>query len=63
LTTSMLGPAIDAVVNSSSEKLINPLLEGDAVGAGTNLFEWTGDAINSALGAGGVYFTPFGGSQ
>jgi len=63
LTTSMLGPAIDAVVNTTSEQLINPLLEGDAVGAGTNLFEWTGDAINSALGAGGIYFTPFGGSK
>jgi len=63
LTTSMLGPAIDAVVNTTSEQLINPLLEGDAVGAGTNLYEWTGDAINSSLGVGGIYFTPFGGSQ
>ena len=63
LTTSMLGPGIDAIVNTTSEQLINPLLEGDAVGAGTNLYEWVGDSINSSLGAGGIYFTPFGGSK
>jgi hypothetical protein len=63
LSTSLLGPGIDAIINTTSEQLINPLLEGDAVGAGTNLYEWTGDAINSSLGAGGIYFTPFGGSQ
>jgi len=58
LTTSLLGPSYDAI-NTAASEVLNPFLEGEPLEAGTNLIEWFGGAVDSSLGAAGIYFTPF----
>ena len=57
LTSSLLGPSYDAI-NTAATEVLNPFLEGEPVDAGVNLFEWFGGAVNSSLGAAGIYFKP-----
>jgi len=59
LTTSLLGPSYDAI-NTAATELLNPFLEGEPIESGVNLLEWFGGAVDSSLGAPGIYFTPFG---
>jgi hypothetical protein len=59
LTTSLLGPSYDAI-NTAATEVLNPFLEGEPMESGTNLVEWFGGAVDSSLGAAGIYFTPFG---
>jgi hypothetical protein len=62
LTSSLIGPSYDAI-NTAATKLINPFLEGEPLDAGVNLIEWFGSAVDSSLGAAGIYFTPFEGDD
>jgi hypothetical protein len=60
LTTSLLGPSVDAVFNKTFSEVINPfLVDGEPASAGANLVDWVGESIDSALGPVGMHFKPF----
>ena len=57
LTTSLLGPSWDAI-NTAASEVLNPFLEGEPLDVGVNLVDWFGGAVDSSLGAAGIYFQP-----
>ena len=60
LSTSLLGPALDGAINKTFSEVINPfLVDGEPATAGSNLIDWVGESIDSALGPVGMHFKPF----
>lgn len=60
VTTSLLGPTLDAVFNKSYAEILNPFFEGDFDKIPGNLIDWFASSVDSSLGPAGIHFQPAG---